>query len=320
MNVISAARTWGRMVKFSHSVFALPFALSGAALAAAEHGVTASQVSWIVVAMFGARNAAMGFNRLADQRLDARNPRTADRELPAARLSRGAVWLVTAALSLLFVVAAFRLGPLCGLLSPLALAIVFGYSYTKRFTWASHLVLGLALAIAPVGGYLAISGGFSPAAWLIGAAVLLWVAGFDVIYALQDLEFDRASGLFSIPARFGVARSLWIARVLHGGAVLALAAVGGIAALHPVYWFGLALIVALLVWEHRLVRAADVSRIDQAFFNTNAVISIIYLLAVLAAVILTARGQDVPPLPQVAPLDLPPFWTYYGSGQDGSWR
>jgi 4-hydroxybenzoate polyprenyltransferase len=284
LSVLVAARDWGRMVKFSHSIFALPFALSGAALAAAETGVTLLQVFWIVVAMVGARNAAMGFNRLVDQNIDARNKRTADRELPAGRLSRRAVWIATLGLSLLFVVASAQLSSLCGLLSPIALATVFGYSYTKRFTWASHLILGLALAMAPVGGYLAIRGGFSVAAWLMGAAVLMWVAGFDVIYALQDLEFDKQSGLHSIPAHFGAATSLWIARVLHAGAVLALAGVGLTAELHPVYWGGLTVILLVLVWEHRLVRAANLSNIGMAFFNLNAVISVIYLVTVLAAI------------------------------------
>jgi len=190
---IEAARSWGRMVKFAHSIFALPFALSGAALAAAEVGITWWEVFWIVVAMVCARNAAMGFNRLADHRLDALNPRTAGRELPRGALSRGSVWAFTVALSAGLIFAAFMLNPLCGWLSPVALAIVFGYSFTKRFTWASHLVLGLALAVAPVGGWLAVSGRFSWVAWLLGLAVLLWVAGFDIVYACQDVEFDRCS-------------------------------------------------------------------------------------------------------------------------------
>ena len=225
---LAAVRIWARMVKFGHSLFALPFALAGAALAAAEYGVGWSQVGWIVVAMIGARNAAMGFNRLADQAYDARNPRTAERELPAGRLSRGAVWVFTVLLSALFVLAAIRLNPLCGILSPLALAIVFGYSFTKRFTWASHLFLGLALAIAPVGGWLAVAGRFDGTEWLLAVAVSSWVAGFDVVYACQDVDFDRAAGLHSIPARFGVAGALIVARSLHGVA-LARAGRGGMA-------------------------------------------------------------------------------------------
>lgn len=282
---IETARTWGRMVKFSHSIFALPFAFSGAALAAQRHGIHWSQAGWILLAMVAARNAAMGFNRLADESFDARNPRTAGRELPRGRLSRGAVWAVTLALSVLFVVAAFGLNRLCGLLSPVALAIVFGYSYTKRFTWASHLVLGLALAIAPVGGWLAVAGSFAPLPWLLAGAVLLWVAGFDVIYACQDVEFDRSTGLYSLPARFGVARALVAARLLHGAALALLAAVGIVGALHPVYWGGLSAIGALIVWEHRLVRADDLSRVGVAFFNMNGVVAVLYLAALLAALI-----------------------------------
>ncbi|HXV75948.1 MAG TPA: UbiA-like polyprenyltransferase, partial [Candidatus Polarisedimenticolaceae bacterium] len=192
------------MVRFSHSIFALPFALAGAALAASRCGIEPRQVGWIVVAMVGARNAAMGFNRLVDHRWDAANPRTIGRELPRGVIGRPAVWGLTVSLAAVFVLASFMLNPLCGLLSPVALAVVLGYSYTKRFTWASHLVLGLALAMAPVGGWLAVCGRFSTAAWALGGAVVSWVAGFDVIYACQDVEFDRGSGLFSMPARFGV--------------------------------------------------------------------------------------------------------------------
>jgi 4-hydroxybenzoate polyprenyltransferase len=274
------------MVKLSHSVFALPFALAGAILGVAEAGIRGRQIAWIVVAMVAARNAAMGFNRLADHEDDARNPRTAGRELPTGRLSRRAVWVFTVLLAALFVVAAFQLGPLCGALSLPALAVVFGYSYTKRFTWTSHLVLGLSLAMAPVGGFLAVTGRFSAAAWLLGAAVLLWVAGFDVVYACQDLEFDRAAGRHSIPARFGLARAIAVARVLHASALAALAGVGLLAELQPVYWAGWALVLVLLVLEHRLVRADDMSRLGVAFFNMNGVIAIVYLAAVVAATLL----------------------------------
>lgn len=283
MTAVAGIRTWGTMVKFSHSVFALPFALSGAVLAAIAHGITWRQILWIVVAMVGARNAAMGFNRLADHAIDARNPRTAGRELPRGVLSRGAVWAATLALAALFVVAAFQLNRLCGLLSPVALAVVFGYSFTKRLTWASHLVLGLSLAIAPVGGWLAVAGSFALTPWLLALAVLLWVAGFDVIYACQDETFDREEGLQSIPARFGRRGALWSARSFHAGAMVALAAVGIAAALHPVYWAGLALIACILVWEHRLVRLDDLSKVGVAFFNANGIISVTYLAVVLVS-------------------------------------
>jgi len=271
------------MVKLSHSVFALPFALSGAALAAARYGISWGQLVWIVVAMVAARNAAMGFNRLADHAIDARNPRTEGRELPRGVLTRRAVWVLTAALAVVFVVASFRLNPLCGLLSPVALAIVFGYSATKRFTWASHLVLGAALAMAPVGGWLAVAGRFDATPWILACAVVFWVAGFDTIYACQDAEFDRREGLHSIPARFGVRRALVLARAFHLAALAAMAAVGVAAGLGPVYAFGIVAIAAVFVWEHRLVRADDLGRVGAAFLNANALISVLYLGVVLAA-------------------------------------
>ncbi|HEX4826549.1 MAG TPA: UbiA-like polyprenyltransferase [Candidatus Polarisedimenticolaceae bacterium] len=274
---------WGRMVKFSHSVFALPFALSGTALAAARHGISLRQVVWVVVAMVAARNAAMGWNRLADHAIDARNPRTAGRELPAGVLSRPAVLAFTLGLAALFVVASFQLGRLCGLLSPVALAVVFGYSYTKRFTWASHLVLGLSLSMAPMGGWLAVAGRFDLVPWCLAAAVFFWVAGFDTIYACQDEAFDRSAGLFSIPARFGAATALVLARVFHLLVLLAMAAVGAAAHLHPVYWAGIALIAAVLLWEHRLVRADDLSKVGVAFLNANGLVSMLYLGVVLTA-------------------------------------
>lgn len=289
VGLVSTVRTWGRMVKFSHSVFALPFALTGAALAAARYGISWRQVAWIVVAMGAARNCAMGFNRLADHAIDARNPRTADRELPRGVLSRGAVWAFTGALAALFCFASFRLNMLCGALAPLALAVVCGYSLTKRFTWASHVVLGLALAIAPVGGWLAIAGRFATIPLLLAAAVLFWVAGFDTIYACQDAAFDRSEGLFSIPARFGVRRALAAARAFHALAFAAMVAVGVAAELHGVYWAGLAVVASVLVWEHRVVRADDLSRVGAAFLNANGVISVLYFGVVLAALVIQER-------------------------------
>lgn len=284
MTFVETVRTWGRMVKFSHSVFALPFALAGAALASVTTPVTLRQVVWIIVAMIGARNAAMGFNRLADHEIDALNPRTAGRELPRGVLSRGAVWAATSALAALFVFASFRLNTLCGVLSPIAIAIVFTYSYAKRVTWWSHVVLGLSLAIAPVGGWLAVAGEFAASPFILAVAVVCWVAGFDVVYACQDVDFDRRAGLYSIPARFGVGRALGISRALHVAALSALAAVGIVADLHPVYWAGLALIAALLAWEHSLLRENDLSKIGIAFFNANGIVSVAYLAVVLACV------------------------------------
>jgi 4-hydroxybenzoate polyprenyltransferase len=279
-----AARTvlFGRMIKFSHSVFALPFALASAALASGAE-FPWQRLGWILVAMVGARSAAMGFNRLADQAIDARNPRTAGRELPRGVLSRAEVALFVAVSAAALVFAAAMLNPLCLALSPVALAIVFGYSYTKRFTSLSHLFLGLALAVAPVGAWLAIRGQFAAAPAILGLAVLAWVAGFDTIYACQDAELDKAEGLHSLPARLGVRRALIVARWLHVCAVVALAAVYWLAPLHPLYLAGVAGVAALLAYEHSLVRAHDLSRINAAFFTVNGWVSIGYCAATVAA-------------------------------------
>ena len=276
---------YGRMIRFSHSLFALPFALTSTVLAV-EGRVPWSKLGWILVAMVGARSAAMGFNRLADHALDARNPRTAGRELPRGLLTRAEVWGFVVLSSLALVGAAAMLNPLCLALSPVALAIVFAYAYTKRFTALSHAVLGLSLGIAPVGAWLAIRGRFDLLPISLGLAVLLWVAGFDVIYALQDLEFDRREGLHSLPARLGPARALVLARAFHVGAVLLLLAVYPLARLHPVYLAGVGGVAALLTYEHSLVSPHDLSRVDAAFFNTNAWISVGYLAATVVAVVL----------------------------------
>jgi 4-hydroxybenzoate polyprenyltransferase len=283
MNTLaSRAVLYGRMVKLSHSVFALPFALASAALAAGE-GTRWREVAWIVVAMVGARSAAMGFNRLADHELDARNPRTAGRELPRGVLRRAEVWAFVALSAAALVLAAGMLNPVCLMLSPVALAIVFGYSYTKRFTALSHLVLGLGLALAPVGAWLALRGQLAPVPIVLGLAVLCWVAGFDTIYACQDVAFDREAGLHSLPARLGIARALGVARGLHVLAVVLLALVYRLAPLHPLYLAGVAGVAALLVYEHSLVKADDLSRVDAAFFAVNGWISLGYLATTLAA-------------------------------------
>jgi 4-hydroxybenzoate polyprenyltransferase len=273
---------YGRMIRFSHTVFALPFALSSAVLAAGR-GISWRQMAWILVAMVGARSAAMAFNRLADHAIDARNPRTAGRELPRGAVSRAEAWVFVAASAATLVVAAAMLNPLCLALSPVALVVVFGYSYTKRFTALSHVFLGLALALAPVGAWLAFRGRLEAPAVVLGLAVLFWVAGFDTIYACQDEAFDRAEGLHSLPARLGVARALRLARLFHAIAVALLAALYAVAPLHPVYLVGVAGVAGLLVYEHSLVRADDLSRIDAAFFTVNGWISLGYFVLTLAA-------------------------------------
>ena len=276
---------YGRMIRFSHSLFALPFAFTAVALASQGRGIAPRQGLWIVMAMVGARSAAMGFNRLADQWIDAENPRTASRELPRGVLSRAEVWLFVAASAATLVLAAAMLNPLCLALSPVALLIVFGYSYTKRFTALSHLVLGLALAVAPVGAWLAIRGTFDTAPLVLGLAVLAWVAGFDTIYALQDAAFDRASGLHSLPARLGMAGALGVARLLHAASAVLLASLYWLAPLHGLYLAGVAAIAGLLIYEHSLVSPTDLSRVMQAF-NLNGWISLGYFVATLAAVLL----------------------------------
>jgi 4-hydroxybenzoate polyprenyltransferase len=274
------------MIKIEHTLFALPFALWGAVLAA--RGLPPlSQLAWITAAMVGARSAAMAFNRLADRAIDAANPRTSMRAIPAGLLSAQFVAAFTVASSALFFLAAFMLNRLTLLLSPVALASVLLYSYTKRFTSLSHLALGWCLAIAPTGAWIAVRGALdSPVPLLLSLAVMLWTAGFDIIYACQDYDFDVRSGLHSIPRRLGVARALVIARLLH---VLMFAALVAVYVLAGLRWPGLAGLVvtgALLVYQHSIVRADDLSRLNAAFFTTNATVSVILFAAVAADVFL----------------------------------
>jgi 4-hydroxybenzoate polyprenyltransferase len=273
---LDRALAYGRMIRFSHSVFALPFALTSAALAAREGGVSVRQILWIVVAMVSARSAAMGFNRLVDHSIDAKNPRTAGRELPRGIVLRGEAWAFVIVSAAGLVLASAMLNPLCLALSPLALAIVLGYSYTKRFTAASHFVLGLSLAVAPIRGRL------DPAPVVLALAVLLWVAGFDTLYACQDVEFDRREGLRSLPASLGVPQALALARAMHLGTVLALLLLFGLVPLHPVYLAGVAGVAAILVWEHSLVRPTDLSQVMRAF-NLNGWVSLGYFVMTAAA-------------------------------------
>jgi 4-hydroxybenzoate polyprenyltransferase len=274
------------MIKIEHTLFALPFAFLGAVLAA--RGLPSLlQILWIVVAMVGARSAAMAFNRIADRSFDARNPRTASRALPAGLLSVGFVWAFTVAAAGLLVLAAAMLNRLTLILAPVALACVLLYSFTKRWTQFSHLVLGACLSIAPTGAWIAVRGEIgSPVPLLLSLVVLLWTAGFDVLYACQDYDFDRSEGLRSIPARVGIARALWIARVLHAAAFLSLVWLFVTTQLGPVALVGVIATAALLVYQHRLVRADDLSRLNAAFFTTNAFVSVILLATFGSAVFL----------------------------------
>ena len=287
MPLLKKIGNYASLIRFSHTIFALPFALASVALAWPSHPVTVRIFLWILVAMVGARSAAMGFNRLADRRFDALNPRTQNWELPQGKIKVWEASLLTVAASLIFLYAAYQLNLVCFVLSPLALAIIFFYSLTKRFTWASHLFLGLALSLAPMGAWLAVSGSpidltelFIP--FFLGLGVLFWLAGFDTIYSLQDHVFDRKQGLHSIPVRFGVARALQLSTFFHLCTVFFLALVGVTAQMGVVYWLGFGAITVVLFWEHRIVKPNDLSRIGRAFFDFNAYVSIGYLLAIVA--------------------------------------
>lgn len=277
--------TYANFVKLPHTLFLLPFAMVGATLGSYAAPVTPSKVWWVVLAFTSARFAAMGFNRIVDREFDARNPRTARRELPTGALTlveaRAAVTLASG----LFAFAAWRLGPLCLVLTPLALGWVFFYSYTKRFTRWSHLVLGLGLAIAPVGGYLAIAGRWSSPWWMLialAAAVAAWSGGFDILYALQDVAFDRAHALYSLPAAVGEWDAVRVARALHVLTVAALIVVGVAIGAGWLYAAGVVTAAVLLAYEHSLVRPGDLSRLDAAFFATNGFISILFCAFVVA--------------------------------------
>jgi 4-hydroxybenzoate polyprenyltransferase len=274
------------MIKFQHTVFALPFALAAAALAARGHGLSAVRLLGIVVAMAGARTAAMGFNRIVDRRFDAENPRTARREIPTGQVSTRAAWALTLASAAVFVGAAAALGSLCLALSPVALVLLFGYSYTKRFTWLCHLFLGLTIAAGPAGAWIAVRGDFGWPPALLMLAVATWIGGFDILYAISDLDFDRRAGLHSIPARIGVTGALAVSGALHvvtAGALLALAPAAHLGA--P-YLIGVVITVGLLIYEHAIVRPSDLSRLDVAFFTLNGYVSVIYFGATLADVLL----------------------------------
>ncbi len=273
MSFLIKATNYLRLIKFSHSVFALPFAFTGA-LVAAGGLPTVSQTLWITVAMVGGRSGAMGMNRIIDRKIDALNPRTKNRELPRGIIKTRETFIFTATAFAFLVVAAYKLNPLSLKLSPFVLFVLFTYSYTKRFTWLSHIVLGTALSLAPLGAWIAVKGTFDIRILPLCFAVIFWVAGFDILYGLQDIDFDKKYGLYSIPARFGTKASLWIARLFH------LITIGLLLSLIPVfnlawiYLFGVLIAAVLLVYEHSLVKPTDLSRLDMAFFNMNGYISI----------------------------------------------
>jgi 4-hydroxybenzoate polyprenyltransferase len=275
---LSRLATYLSFIRFSHSVFALPFALTGALLAWQQAPFEWRQVLWVLVAMVAARSAAMGFNRLVDARMDALNPRTAMREIPRGALSPRDATLFVIVTSVVFVAASWQLNRTCGLLSPVALAIVFWYSLAKRYTSYTQAFLGLAMAVAPVGGWLAAGGRIdAPEPWLLGLAIGLWVGGFDILYACQDLDFDRAHGLNSIPVRFGISRSLWISRMMHVATVICMAALAWLLPLGAIYLGGVVLVAALLIYEQSLVSENDLSQVKRAF-DLNGWVGILYFV------------------------------------------
>src|SRR5712671_3784544 len=281
MPSITRLRTVLEMIKFEHSIFALPFALTGALLGArfTRHGwPTWKQFLWIVVAMVSARSAAMTINRIADLRYDKENPRTKMRALATGALSIGFAWIFTIVAVAVFVIAAWQLNPLALKLSPVALAILFFYSFTKRFTNFSHLFLGVALGVSPAAAWIAVTGGLDWRILILCAAVTLWVGGFDVLYACQDVDYDRRASLFSVPKQVGIARALWIARMMHVAVVALLTWLAWTFALPWPAWAGVAVVAALLAYEHSLVKADDLSKLDAAFFAVNGYISLLFLL------------------------------------------
>jgi 4-hydroxybenzoate polyprenyltransferase len=293
--LVEKIRSYASLVRFSHTIFALPFAFASLVLAWPTHPLTLRTVFWILVAMVGARTAAMGFNRLADRKFDALNPRTEGWELPKGTVKTWEARLLTIVASIIFIFGAYQLNWTCFVLSPVALVVIFFYSLTKRFTWASHLFLGVALSLAPIGAWLAVTDSPIDLQELLiplclGLAVVFWLAGFDIIYSLQDREFDRAHGLQSIPVRFGVTWALRLSSVFHICTIVFLILVGVAAQLGAIYWIGCLAVSLILMWEHRLVRPNDLSRINRAFFDFNAYVSIGYFLITLADVLVSGTS------------------------------
>lgn len=270
---MSKVSVYLRMIKFSHSIFALPFAFTSALIAVS--GIPdLRQIGWIVIAMVGARSGAMGLNRIIDRKIDSANPRTKRREIPRGAISVFAAVLFVIVSFIFLVLAAYMLNPLCLKLSPIAIAVLILYSYTKRFTWMSHFFLGLSISAAPLGAWLAVKGSFDIEIMPLVIAVIFWLAGFDVLYALQDIDFDRKYGLYSIPERFGIRKSIYFSRIFHITSFLLLVANGMIFKLGGLYWTGIFLTAGLFLYEHSLIKVDDLRKLDIAFFNMNGYISV----------------------------------------------
>ncbi len=282
---LSRAVLYLRMIKISHSIFALPFAFTGAVLAAS--GIPSfHQILWIAIAMIGARSGAMGLNRIIDRNIDKANPRTQNREIPTGKIKVFDAALFTVISFALMVFSAYQLNTLCLWLSPLAIAVLFIYSYTKRFTWLSHFFLGLAISGAPLGAWIAVRGTFDFEILPLCIGVVFWLAGFDILYALQDIDFDKRHGLHSIPKRFGIDKSLLLARIFHSITVFMLVLTGMFFGLGISFWIGIILVVGMLVYEHSLVKPTDLSKLDMAFFNMNGYISITVFVFTFISVML----------------------------------
>lgn len=283
--VLQNVKTYGSLIKFSHTIFALPFALTSVVFASYEipfSFILKEKLIWIIIAMAGARSAAMGFNRVVDRDYDSKNPRTKNREIPAGKISIQSAWFFIVISSVALVYASYMLNELCFYLSPVALVTVFFYSLTKRFTWLAHIFLGIATGLAPVGAWIAVTGEFSLVSILLGFTVLVWMAGFDIIYACQDIEFDESIHLKSIPVRFGVDRSLQISKLFHSTMIILLCLVWLTTTSGYILAAGILVIGALLIYEHSLVNPTDFSKLNIAFFNMNGIISTVLFLFVIA--------------------------------------
>lgn len=274
--LIDKILTYGKMIKFSHTIFALPFALSSVVFSSIFYKVTLEKLFWILVAMVSARSSAMGFNRVVDKDIDALNPRTKDRELPSGKISIAEAVIFISISSVLFIFSAYKLNKLCFYLSPVALAVIFFYSFTKRFTWFSHLFLGISLGLAPVGAWLAIAGKFELPPIVLGFAVLTWISASDIIYSCQDYEFDKKFGLYSIPQKFGIKNALKISSLIHAVAFVLFLSLKFLLNLGGIYTVGLLIIAIFLIYQHLIVKPNDLSRINFAFNNMNALVSTTY--------------------------------------------